>query len=62
MSFEFVDEKGNLIEERILIDAKVNGEYSGMKNDIAQKIITLDIEIRKQLLFELLTLEMNKKK
>lgn len=62
VSFEFVDEKGNLIEERILIDAKVNGEYSGMKNDIAQKIITLDIEIRKQLLFELLTLEMNKKK
>lgn len=61
VSFEFVDEKGILIKERILIDTKVNGKYSGMRNDIAQKIGTLDLETRKQLLFELLKLEMNNK-
>lgn len=61
VSFEFVSESGDLVKERIVIDSKVNGKYSGVKNQLTEKLITLDTEKRKQLLFELLTLEMNNK-
>ncbi|RKS03075.1 ATP-binding protein [Flavobacterium sp. 102] len=59
VSFEFVSERGDLIKERIVIDSKVNGAYSGVKKELTEKLIILDTDKRKQLLFELLSLEMN---
>jgi hypothetical protein len=61
VSFEFVDEKGSLVSEKIVIDSKLNGEYSIVKEEFSKKIGSLDTRVRKQLLFELLALEMNNK-
>lgn len=61
VSFEFVSESGDLIKDKIIIDSKVNGIYSGVKKELKDKLVTLDAEKRKQLLFELLSLEMNNK-
>lgn len=61
VSFEFVSESGDLVKEKIVIDTRVNGKYSGVKNELTEKLIILDVEKRKQLLFELLTLELNSK-
>ncbi len=61
VSFEFVSERGDLITERIVIDTKVNGVYSGVKKEFTEKLISLDSDKRKQLLFELLSLEMHSK-
>jgi hypothetical protein len=61
VSFEFVSERGDLVKDRIIIDSKVNGAYSGVKKELKDKLVTLDAEKRKQLLFELLSLEMNNK-
>lgn len=62
VSFEFVTESGDLIKERIVLEAKENSSFTKTKQDFSQKLITLDAEKRKQLLFELLTLEINNKK
>ena len=62
VSFEFVDERGVLITEKLVIDSKINGEYVKVKEDFSKKIGDLDSRVRKQLLFELLTLEINNKK
>ena len=62
VSFEFVDERGVLITEKLVIDSKLNGEYVKVKEDFSKKIEDLDSRVRKQLLFELLTLEINNKK
>jgi hypothetical protein len=62
VSFEFVDERGVLITEKLVIDSKLNGEYVKVKEDFSKKIGDLDSRVRKQLLFELLTLEINNKK
>ena len=61
VSFEFIDESGDLVKQRIVIDTKINGKYSGVKNELTQKLVTLDAEKRKQLLFELLAFELNNK-
>lgn len=61
VSFEFVSERGELVKERIVIDSKVNGVYSGVKQALSEKLVTLDGNKRKQLLFELLSLEMHSK-
>jgi hypothetical protein len=61
VSFEFVTESGNLVKERIVLETKENSSYSKTKNEFSQKLITLDAEKRKQLLFELLTIEINSK-
>jgi hypothetical protein len=45
-----------------VIDSKLNGEYVKVKEDFSKKIGDLDSRVRKQLLFELLTLEINNKK
>ncbi|WP_016988896.1 hypothetical protein [Flavobacterium sp. ACAM 123] len=61
VSIEFVDERGDLFTEKIVLDSKLNGEYSKVKEEFSKKIGSLDVSVRKQLLFELLTLEINKK-
>lgn len=62
VSFEYVTENGDLVKERIVIETKENTSFTKTKQDFSQKLITLDAEKRKQLLFELLTLEINNKK
>lgn len=61
VSFEFVSQTGDLVKDKILLNSKVNGAYSGVKKELKEKLVTLDTEKRKQLLFELLTLEMSHK-
>lgn len=61
VSFEFVSERGDLIKDKIVLDSKVNGAYSGVKKELTEKLVALDSEKRKQLLFELLTFEMSYK-
>lgn len=57
VSFEFVSETGDLIKNKIIIDSKVNGSYSNIKKELKEKLITLEAEKRKQILFELLSVE-----
>lgn len=59
--FEFIDEKGILKSEKIVIDSKNSNEYVKIKNDLTQKIGDLSSDLKKQILFELLTLEINNK-
>ncbi|WP_264529246.1 hypothetical protein [Flavobacterium sp. N502540] len=59
VAFEFVSERGDLIKNKIVLDSKVNGVYSGVKKELKEKLTTLDMEKRKQLLFELLTQELS---
>jgi hypothetical protein len=58
VSFEFVSETGDLIKNKIIIDSKVNGSYSNIKKELKEKLVTLEAEKRKQILFELLSVEM----
>lgn len=62
VSFEFVTESGDLVKERIVLETKENSSFTKTKQEFSQKLITLDTEKRKQLLFELLTIEINNKK
>jgi hypothetical protein len=61
VSVEFVDEKGVLTKEKIVIDSKSSGDYITIKQDMSNKMVSLSTEQKKQLLFELLNLEINNK-
>ena len=61
VSFEFVDEKGVLTMEKIVIDSKNSVDYITIKQDMSNKMVSLSTEQKKQLLFELLNLEINNK-
>ena len=61
VSVEFVDEKGVLTVEKIVIDSKNSGDYITIKQDMSNKMVSLSTEQKKQLLFELLNLEINNK-
>jgi hypothetical protein len=61
VSFEFVSERGDLVKNKIVLDSKVNGAYSGVKKELTERLTKLDAEKRKQLLFELLTSELSYK-
>ena len=62
VSFEFVTENGNLVTEKIVVETKENKLLDKTKYEFSQKLITLDAEKRKQLLFELLAIEINNSK
>ena len=61
VSFEFVNEAGVLVSEKIILDSKNTEVYNKSKKDIVMKISELNDSARKQLLFELLTSELNNK-
>jgi hypothetical protein len=61
VSVEFVDERGVLTIEKIVIDSKNSVDYIRIKQDMSNKMVSLSNELKKQLLFELLNLEINNK-
>lgn len=61
VSLEFVDETGVLTTEKIVIDSKNSDDYIKIKHDLSNKMVSLSNEQKKQLLFELLNLEINNK-
>ena len=61
VSLEFVDETGVLTTEKIVIDSKNSDDYIKIKHDLSNKMVSLSTEQKKQLLFELLNLEINNK-
>lgn len=55
--FEFVDESGHTIPEKIIIDSENIIKYRKIKEELQSVISNLDDNVRKQILFELLTSE-----
>jgi hypothetical protein len=59
--FEFIDESGLTVPEKIIIDAENTKKYKKIKEELKSSICDLDENIRKQILFELLTSEIKSK-
>jgi hypothetical protein len=59
--FEFVDESGLTVPEKIIIDLENVLKYKNIKDELQAVISDLDENIRKQILFELLTSEIKSK-
>lgn len=59
--FEFVDESGHTVPEKIIIDSENALKYSKVKEELQSVISNLDDNVRKQILFELLTSEIKSK-
>lgn len=60
--FEFVDESGLTVPDKIIIDSENVIKYKNIKVEVQTVISNLDENIRKQILFELLTSEIKTKK
>jgi hypothetical protein len=60
--FEFLDESGKIVPEKIIIESKNNTKYKTIKDDLLKSLGNLDDKKRKQILFELLTSEFKTKK
>ena len=61
MFFEFVDESGLTVPEKIIIDSENALKYTKVKEELQSVISNLDDNVRKQILFELLTSEIKSK-
>ena len=59
--FEFLDESGKIVPEKIIIESKINTKYKTIKDDLLKSLGNLDDKKRKQILFELLTSEFKTK-
>ena len=59
--FEFVDESGQTVPEKIIIDAENISKYKNIKEELKATISHLDNNVRKQILFELITSEIKTK-
>jgi hypothetical protein len=59
--FEFVDESGLTVPEKIIIDSENISKYKNIKEELKASISHLDDNVRKQILFELITSEIKTK-
>ena len=61
IKFDFIDETGESKQENILVNSKNTNSYLKTKEEISNNIANLDDDLRKQILFELLSSEFNTK-
>ena len=59
--FDFIDETGQSKQKNILVNSKNSKTYLKTKEEISNNIANLDEDLRKQILYELLSSEFNTK-
>ena len=59
VSIQIIGSTGNIIDDKIIVSKEFNKEFESIKMQLKEKLVTLDIHKRKQLLMELLSTELN---
>ena len=59
VSIQLFGSTGSMINDKIIISNEYNIEFENMRTQLKEKLVTLDIHRRKQLLMELLSTELN---
>ena len=59
VSIQLSGSSGTLINDKIIISKEYNKELETVRAQLKEKLVTLDVHKRKQLLMELLSTEMN---
>lgn len=59
ISIQMIGSSGSILDDKIIISNEYNQEFEEIRIELKEKLVTLDIHKRKQLLMELLTTELN---
>lgn len=59
VSIQLFGSTGTMINDKIIISNEYNKEFESVRMQLKEKLVTLDVHKRKQLLMELLSLELN---
>ena len=59
VSIQLFGSSGTMINDKIIISNEYNKEFESVRMQLKEKLVTLDVHKRKQLLMELLSVELN---
>lgn len=59
ISIQMIGSSGNILDDKIIVSNIYNKEFDNLKIQLKEKLVTLDVHKRKQLLMELLSSELN---
>lgn len=59
VSIQLISSAGTLVDDKIIVSSESNPEVENVKSQLKEKLASLDVHRRKQLLMELLTSELN---
>jgi hypothetical protein len=59
VSIQLFGSSGTMINDKIIISNEYNKEFESIRMQLKEKLVTLDVHKRKQLLMELLSTELN---
>ncbi len=59
VSIQMIDSSGTILDHKIIVSSEYNKEFESVRMQLKEKLVTLDIHKRKQLLMELLSTELN---
>ena len=59
VSIQLFGSAGTMINDKIIISNEYNKEFESIRMQLKEKLVTLDVHKRKQLLMELLSTELN---
>ena len=59
VSIQLFGSTGTMINDKIIISNEYNKEFESVRMQLKEKLVTLDVHKRKQLLMELLSIELN---
>jgi hypothetical protein len=58
-SIQMIGSSGTILDDKIIVSNEYNKEFEGIRAELKNKLVTLDVHQRKQLLMELLSTELN---
>lgn len=60
VSIQMIGSSGTILDDKIIVSSEYNKEFESIRTQLKEKLVTLDIHKRKQILMELLSTELNR--